>query len=313
MERRTLGRTGIEVSVAGLGCGGYSRLGMARGGTPGEAQAVVSEALDLGINFFDTARAYGTEEVVGKAVAGCRESVVISTKTLFRDRDGRYMPADRLVASLERSLARLQTDYVDVYSLHGVTPEHLDACLEQFVPTLQEQVRLGKIRHLGVTESFMNDPAHEMLQRAIPTGLFDVVMVGFNFLNASARESVFKLAQEHGVGTQVMHAVRRALVDLGTLAETLDKLVEAGEIDASRINPADPIDFLRDPEGVQSLTEAAYRFCRHEPGVSVVLTGTGSRDHLRDNTAAINGAELPCNLRQKLQQVFSGVKSASGD
>lgn len=313
MERTTLGSTGIEVSVAGLGCGGYSRLGMARGGTPEEAQAVVSEALDLGINFLDTARAYGTEEVVGKAIAGCRDQVVVSTKTLFRDRDGKYMAPDRLVASLERSLERLQTDYVDVYSLHGVTPEHLEACVEHFVPTLQEQVRLGKIRHLGITESFMNDPAHDMLRRAIPMGVFDVVMVGFNFLNASARDSVFQPAQEHGVGTQVMHAVRRALVDLDALSDTVAKLVAASEIDPAGINAADPVDFLRDPVGVQTLTEAAYRFCRHEPGVSVVLTGTGSREHLRENTAAINGAVLPAELQQQLQQVFGRVKTASGD
>ena len=154
MDTIELGRTGLTVSVAGLGCGGYSRLGMARGGSEADAVHVVRAALDMGVNYFDTARAYGTEPAVGKAIQGRRDQVVISTKTLFRDRDGQYMPPQVLINSLERSLVRLQTDYVDVFSFHGVTPEHLPHCLNHYVAELQKQVDAGKIRHLGITESF---------------------------------------------------------------------------------------------------------------------------------------------------------------
>ena len=95
MEYADLGKTGLRVSRAGLGCGGYSRLGMAKGGSEESAEAVVRRALDLGINFFDTARAYGTESVVGRALRGRRHDVVISTKTMFRERDGAYLPAEQ--------------------------------------------------------------------------------------------------------------------------------------------------------------------------------------------------------------------------
>ena len=87
MEYTTLGKTGLEVSVAGLGCGGASRLGQGDGKSQAESVALVRRAHELGVNFFDTARAYGTEEVVGNAITGRREEVVVSTKTMFRNRD----------------------------------------------------------------------------------------------------------------------------------------------------------------------------------------------------------------------------------
>ena len=309
MNKVRLGRTELEVSPAGLGCGGYSRLGMAKGGDEASAERVVREALDLGVNFFDTARAYGTEEVVGRAVAECRDKVIISSKTMFRGRDESYMTADDLVESLDKTLVRLRSDYVDVFSFHGVTDEHLDYCLEEFVPALQKQKDEGKIRFLGITESFRQEPEHDMLIRAIPTGCFDVVMVGFNFLNTSARDSVFRLAQTHDVGTQVMHAVRRALADNEVLVETIRALVDTEEIDPDVVNVDAPLDFITEC----GVTEAAYRFCRHEPGVSVVLTGTGSVDHLRDNVGAINQARLSDETLAALARAFGRVRSASGD
>src|SRR5436190_21633019 len=84
MEYVTLGRTGLRVSVAGLGCGGFSRLGLGTGKSEAEAVALVREAIDAGVNLFDTAAAYGTEEVLGKAIAAVpRESVVVCTKAPF--------------------------------------------------------------------------------------------------------------------------------------------------------------------------------------------------------------------------------------
>ena len=190
MQTTTLGRTGLEVSVAGLGCGGHSRLGMAHGKDEAHAAGIVSHAMDLGINFIDTARAYRTETAVGKAIAGRREQVVISTKA-SAGRGDALLTAEELTASLEKSLARLGTNYVDVFHLHGVRPEQYDHCVNVLVPEMQRQRDLGKLRFLGVTEQFGADTAHHMLQRALSDDLFDVVMIGFNLLNPSARESVF--------------------------------------------------------------------------------------------------------------------------
>ncbi len=312
MDRVALGRTGLMVSPAGLGCGGYSRLGMQEGDAS-IAEGVVNHALDLGVNFFDTARAYGTEEVVGRCVAGRRDDVVISTKAMYVDRDLNYLPPEKLIESLEKSLRRMNTDYVDVFSLHGVVPEYLDHCIDVLVPALQREVEKGKIRFIGVTESFMHDPAHEMLKRAIPSDLFDVVMVGFNFLNPGARDTVFPLCQKQGVATQVMHAVRRALANQDLLVATVADLIDSGEIEASLVNSKDPAGFLAQHPEVGSVVEAAYRFCRHEPGISVVLTGTGSKAHLEANVNAIGAPPLPDELLASLDTIFGRVRSVSGD
>ena len=313
MERVKLGRTELMVSPVGLGCGGQSRLGITGNGDDSAAQKMVRHALDLDINYFDTARVCGTEEAVGKTVSNQRSEVVISTKTMFIDKGGNYMPAQNLVESLEKSLLRLNTDYVDLFSLHGAGPQHLDYCLHEYVPVLERQIQMGKIRHLGVTESFRDDPSHEMLGKAIPTGCFDVVMVGFNFLNSGARDQIFPSCIRHDVGTQVMHAVRRALSHPEVLVQNIERLISSGEIEALTVNKNDPLKFLTRHSEVQSVVEAAYRYCRHEPGVSLVLTGTGSVEHLTSNVAALTAPPLPQTLVEELEKIFGRVRSVSGD
>src|ERR1044071_6901523 len=124
MDYTTLGRTGLKVSVAGLGCGGPSRLGMRSGGG-GEANAIaiIREAIDLGVNFIDTAENYRTEGVVGKAIAGIpRDRVVISTKKTLPARED-YNLEKEFQRGVEQSLKLLGTDYIDIYHLHGVEPD----------------------------------------------------------------------------------------------------------------------------------------------------------------------------------------------
>jgi L-galactose dehydrogenase len=120
MQYTTLGNTGLRVSVAGLGTGGFSRLGLRAGKSEAEAARLVHEAIDLGINFIDTAPAYGTEGVVGHALKTLpRDKVVVATKA-FVYRDGEWWTPERVVASLDNSLRLMGTDHVDVFNLHGV-------------------------------------------------------------------------------------------------------------------------------------------------------------------------------------------------
>jgi len=110
MEYVTLGRTGLRVSVAGLGCGGFSRLGLGRGKSEAEAVMLIHRALGLGVNLFDTAAAYDTEAVLGKALASVpRQEVVIATKAPF-DVSNPNSSAASAVASLDNSLRQLATD-----------------------------------------------------------------------------------------------------------------------------------------------------------------------------------------------------------
>jgi aryl-alcohol dehydrogenase-like predicted oxidoreductase len=316
MQTVRLGRTDQQVSAAGLGCGGHSRLGMTRGATTEEAADLVRAALDLGISFIDTARTYRTEEAVGKGVEGRRDQVFISTKSTVTAKgfgnagEGMIAPA-ALTESLELSLRRLRTDHVDLFNLHGVTAAQYPQCVEALLPELKRQQAAGKIRYLGVTEHFDSDTRHEMLAGAVPDGHFDVVMVGFNLLNPSARAKVFPNTLAHDVGTLIMFAVRRALSQPEVLRETVARLVAAGQVDAGLVDPDDPLGFLREVAG--SEVDAAYRFCRHEPGAQVVLTGTGNREHLAANIAAILAPPLPDETRARLAAIFGRVDSVSGN
>ncbi len=312
MEFVTLGRTGLEVSVAGLGCGGHSRLGLATGKDEKHAAGIVTAALDLGINFIDTARAYGTERAVGAAIKGRRDQVILSSKASPGWGDERLSAAG-LRESLEKSLVRLGTDCIDVFHLHGVTAAQYPHCVAELVPELKRQRDAGKIRFLGITERFVSDTSHEMLAAALPDDHFDVVMVGHNLLNPSARKRVFPLTMQKQVGTLIMFAVRRALTHPDAARSVLEQLTEAGQVAAADTDAQAPLAFLVDHPEVASLIEAAYRFCRHEAGAHVVLTGTGSVAHLEENVAAILAPPLPPDLTNRLEQIFGRVDSVSGN
>ncbi len=312
MDKNVLGRTGLEVSVAGLGCGGHSRLGQRTGATEEESVQLVRQALDLGVTYIDTARAYGTEEIVGRAVAGRRHEVVVSTKAHPGTRDGRPSAGD-LRESLQLSLRRLRTDYIDVFHLHGVSESVYGYCVEELVPELERLREEGAVRFVALSERFADDPGLVMVRRALIDDCWDVVMVGFNLLNPSARTEVLGMTQAKNVGVEVMYAVRRALSQPDELRRVVQQLVEEGRIPADDLDAEDPLGFLVHEGGARSVVEAAYRFARHEPGCHVVLTGTGNPAHLEENVGSINGPPLPSDDIERLRQLFGHLDHLSGN
>ena len=313
MEFTTLGKTGLRVSVAGLGCGGNSRLGMSYGKSEAYATDVVRAAIGQGINLIDTARNYRTEGAIGAAIKGHpRDSLVLCTKTPIRRDDDRIDP-EVIRSNLEESLTRLQTDAIDVYYLHGVGPRDYDFAVSECLPVLDALRQSGKVRFIGVTESFGADRTHEMLVRATRDSHWDVVMTGFNILNQTARDTVFPQTIEQGIGTTLMFVVRRVFSRPEALREALDRLVSKGHDNLRQLDADDPLGFLVRPRGSLSLPDAAYRFCRHEPGVDSVLFGTGSLDHIRDNIASILRPPLPDSDLARLRDLFGTADTESGD
>jgi L-galactose dehydrogenase len=313
VEYTTLGRTGLRVSVAGLGCGGPSRLGMRDNRSEKESIALVRLALDLGVSLIDTAELYGTEEIVGKALAEVpRDQVVISTKKSLPRLNG-WRPGKKLRDGLERSLRRLRTDYVDIYHLHGVEPGQYEACLRKLVPELLKLRDEGKIRFVAISEAFVEDMTHRMLPQAVEDGHWDVVMVGFNLLNQSARNQVFPKTLKNNIGTLVMFAVRRALSQPQRLREVWSELAKKGLVKPDDCNPDAPLDFLIGAGKASSIVDAAYRFCRYEPGAHVVLTGTGSADHLKANIESLTKPPLPAPVTARLKQIFLRVDCVTGN
>ena len=176
MEYTTFGRTGLRVSVAGLGCGGNSALGLAKGGSEADAIAVVHKAMDLGINIFDTAHQYETEVALGKAIKGKRDGLVICTKTGSRIGD-EIVPTDVMLAELDQSLRDLDVDCIDVFQLQGIAPEHYDRLMAEHVPLLLKEREKGKFRFLGVSEHLRGDIQHTMSSRAARDGVWDSMMI----------------------------------------------------------------------------------------------------------------------------------------
>lgn len=314
MEYTTLGRTGLKVSVAGLGCGGPSRLGLRNSSrSENKAIAIVRQAIDVGINFLDTAQAYGTEPVVGKAIAGIpRDRLVISTKKTLPPPD-HSNPEKEVKNGLEQSLKLLGSDYIDIYHLHGVEPKDYEFAKERLMPAMLQLREGGKIRFIGVTEGFVPDPSHQMLQQSLKEDLWDVVMVGFNLLNPSARTTVFPLTREKRMGVLNMFAVRRALSQPDRLKALCDDLVQKNVIATGLLNADDPLGFVLRESGAATLPEAAYRFCRHEPGVDVVLTGTGNPEHLKANVESILKPALPKAVQQQLKALFGDIDWLTGN
>jgi L-galactose dehydrogenase len=300
--------------VMGLGGGGFSRLGQRAGAPVASSVEIVRRAVELGVNFVDTAESYGTEPIVGEALRRIgRENIVLSTKkSLTTSRGGPLITGPELERGLDDSLARLRTDYVDIYHLHAVEAANYDYALSEWVPSLLKLREQGKVRFLGITEQFANDTRHKMMERAIGDEPWDVVMAGFNMINQSARERVLAAAIRRNIGVLCMFAVRNALSKPKRLREVVAELVENGQVDRAIVDLADPLGFVVDGDNVGSLPEAAYRFCQAEPGIHVVLSGTGNVGHLEENVASNLMPGLPTELHTRLLDLFGRVDLASG-
>jgi aryl-alcohol dehydrogenase-like predicted oxidoreductase len=313
LEYVGFGRTGLTVSVAGLGCGGNSRLGLARGKDEAAAVNIIRAAFDEGVNFFDTAAVYGTEGVVGQAAREIgRDRMVISTKSQIKF-SGDLATPERVIKNLEESLRTLGVETVDVYNLHGVQPADYAYAREMIVPALIEAKASGKIRHIGITETPPNDPGQEMLQVALKDPVWEAVMLGFHMMHQGARRTVFPLTQAGGVGTMLMFVVRNIFSQTDVLRGNIKALVEDGRLAPELGDDPEPLAFLVHDNGAASILEAAYRYARHEPGAQVVLFGTSEVAHLKSNIQSILRPPLPEADQERLRTVFGHLSGVGLD
>ena len=286
-------------------------MGLKTGLNEDQSARLIEEAVGLGVNVIDTAPTYGTEGVVGKALKVIpRDSVVIATKArvLPDDPDG----PKHLVESLDNSLRLLGTDHVDVLNLHGVESDEYDYMREVVAPAMLAEKAKGKVRHIGLTENPIADYAQAMLTRALRDSVWEVAMVGFHMMHQGAGQTVFPAARAQGVGTLLMYAVRSLFADPPRIAREVKALAEKGLVEKSLGESDDPLGFLIHEGGAANLTEAAYRFARHDSGADVVLFGTGNAEHLRANIAALEKPPLPEADRAKLKALFGHLAVGVG-
>jgi aryl-alcohol dehydrogenase-like predicted oxidoreductase len=147
-----------------------------------------------------------------------------------------------------------------------------------------------------------------MLQEAAADTPWDTAMFAFNLMDQVARERVFPLTMKNRVGTLMMFAVRSIFARPEQLAETMRDLAAKGLVPADLAASDEPLGFLVHSNGASSVTDAAYRYVRHEPGVDVVLFGTGDAEHLKANIDSILKPPLPEADRAKLRTLFSHLR-----
>jgi len=315
MDYRTLGRTGLKVSVMGIGGGGPTQLGQKTGVGQGGVNALVRRALDLGINFFDTAAAYGNSEVIlGEALKGiARDRYILATK--FHPAiagKGEVVKPEDVVASVERSLVRLQVDSVDVMQFHGVRPDQYVEAIETLWPTVEKLRDQGKFRFIGISETYGDDNRHEMLPMALKDDLFDTAMVGYNMISPTPEHVILPMCEERNVGVICMVAVRRALSRPDYLKAQIAHAKKQGWIDDDSLEDEDPLGWLIKGH-VSSLPAAAYKYVNAHPAMGTVLSGTANVDHLEENVKAISGPPLPLLDMDRLRSVFGNVWEPLGN
>lgn len=315
MEYRILGRTGLKVSVMGIGGGGPTQMGQKTGVGQDGVNALVKRALELGINFFDTAAAYGESEVIlGEALKDVpREDFVLATK--FHPAaggKGDVVRPEDVVASVEKSLKRLQVDYVDIMQFHGVRPHQYREAMEKLWPTVEKLKEQGKFRFVGITETYGDDHKHEMLPDAIKDDVFDTAMVGYNMISPTPELEVLPLCEKHNVGVICMVAVRRALSRPEYLVEQIADAKKRGLIAEDALPNDDPLGWLIKGD-VSSLPAAGYKYVKAHSAIGTVLSGTANITHLEENVKAILGTPLTEEDMSRLRSVFGDVWEPLGN
>jgi L-galactose dehydrogenase len=319
MNYRTLGRTGLKISIMGMGTGGGpDPLGQKSGRPESEARALLRRAYDLGINFFDTAPGYMESEVIlGRALKEYpRDSYILSTKIpLAGGMPGepmKVMKAEEIEPAVTRSLQRMQVDTIDLLLIGVAGPDHLQLVLDEHIPVLQRLQRAGKIRFLGSSELSRADGDHQWLQAILPHGVLDVAMVAHNMINQSAQDSVFPLCREMNLGVLNIFTVRRVFSVPGRLQEVVADLKQRGVIDPS-VPDKDPLGWLVQSGEVATVIEAAYRYAAYTDGVSAVMNGATAVAMLEENIASVHKGPLKPETRERLHSMFGAVAEPIGN
>jgi aryl-alcohol dehydrogenase-like predicted oxidoreductase len=329
MQLRFFGRTGLQLSVLGFGCGAVGGF-MVRG-DPAEQERTIARAITAGVNYFDTAVQYGngeSEKNLGRVLQKLKPAnVVVGTKVRLPPSEFDRI-ADTVTKSLEGSLARLRLDRVDIFHLHNPITEtgggsalSVRQVLDDVVPAFERLRQQGKIRFLGMTA--VGDTA--ALHQVIDARVFDSAQVVYNMLNPSAGEDLPAdyPAQDYGrlfdhSGAAGVGIVGIRVLAGGALSGSLERHPIAGpapEPIGSALSYDADVDRARRlmplvEEGfATSLTEAATRFALSHPAMGTILVGMATPQQFEDALAAVEKGPLPRAALERLsalRQPFSG-------
>jgi len=289
MQYRNLGQTGLRVSLLSLGSGGPSQFGQKKYIPKPHIIDLVSFALEMGINFFDTASVYGeSEAILGEALKKVpRDRFIIATK-FSPISEGRISSPESVIKSVERSLKKLRIDTIDLLQFHIVTPDIYCEVTESLMTVLENLRSEGKFRFLGITESTSRDRGHEMLRMALKDDIFDTIMVAYGPANTAAEENILRTAGKKDIGVICMASVREIARLLRSTGNNIPGFKERNSEMFWSHHTQDTGSSLTDR--LESSNPAfAYKYSISHPDVSTVLTGTTDIEHLVNNALAVLG------------------------
>ena len=316
MEHRSLGATGVQVSPLCLGAMMFGAWGNT---DHDDSVRIIHRALDAGINFIDTADVYSrgeSEEIVGKALAGRRDSVVLATKVHGRMGDdvGEFGNTRRwIIAEVENSLRRLKTDHIDLYQIHR--PE-IDTDIEETLGALSDLVRAGKVRYIG-SSTF---PAHQIVQaqwaserRSLER--FRCEQPPYSLLNRGIEADVLPVCMQYGIGVipwsplaggwlsgrysrggESPEASRRKQM----LPERYDMSDPANQ---RKLAAAQALGDLAEQAGI-SLIELALGFVVNHPAVTAAIIGPRTMEQLESQLPALQGA-LTAEVLDRIDEIVA--------
>ncbi|HEX7404675.1 MAG TPA: aldo/keto reductase [Candidatus Nanopelagicaceae bacterium] len=315
MKKVKLGRQQLEVSRLGLGCMGMSAFYTGSGQDDAGAIKTIHRALDLGVTFFDTAEIYGpytNEVLLGRALAGHREEVVIATKfgtLLHRSDNSRGIDgsAENVRLSIDGSLKRLNTDYIDLYYQHRMDPQ---TPIEETMGALSELVAEGKIRHIGLSEA-----APETIRRANAVHPVTALQTEYSLWSREPEAEILPVVRELGIGFVPYSPLGR-----GFLTGTIRSLDQLDEADFRRNNPRFKGENLQTNIRIVEQVDAVAAELGVKPGQVALawllaqgediapIPGTKRINYLEENVAA-----AAIKLTQDQLKTLDGLAAPVGD
>ncbi|MGC0318321.1 aldo/keto reductase [Kitasatospora acidiphila] len=321
MQYRNLGRTGVQVSTLALGAMNFGRIGRT---TQDEATAIVDAALEAGINLIDTADMYSggeSEEMVGKAIAGRRDDIVLATKAgmpMGEERNQRGSSRRWLITALDDSLRRLGVDHVDLYQIHRWDPGTSD---EETLSALTDLQRAGKIRYFG-SSTF---PAHRIVQaqwaaREHHLSRFATEQPSYSILQRGVETDVLPVTEEYGLGVLVWSPLASGwlsgAVREGRQITTSRSALMPQRFDLTvpsnraRLDAVEQLAGVADEAGL-TMIQLALGFVTAHPAVTSALIGPRTLDHLHSQLAAVDTV-LPADVLDAIDAIVApGVDLAA--
>ncbi|TCK04327.1 UNVERIFIED_ORG: aryl-alcohol dehydrogenase-like predicted oxidoreductase [Anoxybacillus amylolyticus] len=315
MQKRKLGKSGLEVSAIGLGCMGMS-YGYGPAADKREMISLIHAAIDRGVTFFDTAEVYGpyvNEELVGEALAPFKGKVVIATKFGIKIVDGKQVldsKPETIRRSVEGSLKRLKVETIDLYYQHRVDP---NVPIEEVAGVIQDLMKEGKIRHWGLSEAGV-----QTIRRAHAVQPLAAVQSEYSLWWRSPEEELLPTLEELGIGFVPFSPLGK-----GFLTGKIDKNVTFADSDFRRIVPRFQPENL---EANQVLVDLIKKFAAEKNATPaqialawllaqkpwiVPIPGTRKLEHLEENLGAAD-IELTSDELKDLNDAFSKIE-ISGD